>query len=359
MSPLPTMRSFPQLLVFFLFVVVSLFAVSGCSATQPFGIPVALAQTGASDQPKWVMAQADTAATPTPFQPIPPTAVFFPTNTPLPTATPTPIPTPTPEPLPAPKGGWFQQPRGQMNVLLLGSDQRPGDPMFRTDTIILATINTEFTTVNLTSFPRDLWVTIPGWGESRINTAWGHGGFETLAATFETNFGVRPDHYVMINFRSFKKAIDSLGGLEIEVGQPLGDYRSGYWVNIPKGRVYMDADDILWYVRSRKTSNDFARSRRQQEVLRAVFEKMLGMDAIRRIPEFYDLYKDNVTTDIGMGEILPLLPMAARIKDSSHLQNFYIGPEQTYDFITWDGAMVLMPRPEMIEKVMRKALNVP
>ena len=57
----------------------------------------------------------------------------------------------------------------------------------------------------------------------------------------------------------------------------------------------MDADDVLWYVRTRKTTNDIARNRRQQEVLQAIFEKLVSMDALRRAPEFYKLYKDSVT----------------------------------------------------------------
>ena len=306
----------------------------------------------------------DATPTPTPFQPIPPTAAFQPTAVLEPTATlapteapPTPAPTQAPVVVEPPSEG--DRPHRQINILLLGSDQRPWDSHFRTDTIILATLNPDSGTVNMTSFPRDLYVNIPGWGQDRINTAYTHGGIDLLYATFETNWGLRPDHYLLVNFQSFKRTIDSLGGLDVNVHQTLSDYRNGYWVTIPEGVVHMDADDVLWYVRSRKTSNDFARGRRQQEVLFALFEKMLSLNAIRRAPEFYAIYKENVTTDISLGDVLPLIPLAARITDTSRIQNFNIGPEQTYDWVTYGGAMVLLPRPGAVEEVLRQALSSP
>ncbi|MFQ5615056.1 MAG: LCP family protein, partial [Anaerolineales bacterium] len=75
----------------------------------------------------------------------------------------------------------------------MGSDQRPGEGGFRTDTILLLTLNPGQGIVNITSFPRDLYVYIPGWTMQRINTAPQHGGFELMAATFGYNLGVHPD----------------------------------------------------------------------------------------------------------------------------------------------------------------------
>jgi len=300
----------------------------------------------------------DATATPTPFQPLPPTPVYLPTSTP--TITPTPMPTATPMPIVVDRSGdQMGQPPNQMTVLLLGSDKRPWGTGFRTDTIILATLNMDLGTINLMSFPRDLYVDIPNWGTDRINTAWGHGGFKSLRATFEQNFGVRPDHYVLINFSAFKQFVDTLGGLEVQVKQPLNDYRAGRWVTIKKGRQYMDADTVLWYVRSRKTTSDFYRNRRQQEVLRAVFEKLLTTNSLLRIPEFYDFYKDNVSTDLTWDDISPWLPLATRLTDPDQLTSYYVGPDAAYDWVTYEGAMVLIPRLPLIKKTLRQALNVP
>lgn len=306
----------------------------------------------------FVQVPADATPTATPFQPVPPTAVYYPTEAPLsfPTSTPTPVPTPFPLDPSAPVGA-LQLPPDQINVLLLGSDQRPWDSGFRTDTIILLTLNPSRGTVSLTSFPRDLYINIPGYGMDRINTAWGRGGFNKLAATFEHNFGVRPEHYVLINFSSFKQIIDSLGGLNVNVGAAVSDYRNGYYYTVSPGQQMMDADTVLWYVRTRKTTNDFARARRQQEVLMAVFDKMLSLNALKRVPEFYAIYKDNVTTDMGLTDLVPLFPLAAQLVDTSRIHHYFVGPNQVSDWITPGGGMVLLPNQEAVMNVIRKAIN--
>lgn len=333
---------------------------TGCGLPPAAGVPISVAHFTAVPTSTLYRIPANSTATPTPFQPLPPTPALFPTLTPLPTATSLP-PTPTQVP-PKVKVGQepsVAQPANQMNILLLGSDKRPWDSNFRTDTIILATLNPDLGTVNLTSFPRDLWVTLPNYGQQRINTAWEFGGWKLLAKTFEYNFGVLPDHYVLINFSSFKRIVDSLGGLDVDVQQSMSDYRAGVWSTFPAGITHMDADDVLWYVRSRKTSNDFARNKRQHEVLEALFNKMLSLNAIQHAPEFYDIYKESVITDLGLSDLISWLPFGAKLRDSSHIKNFYIGPQQVYDWITPEGAMVLLPNQDAINEVIRQALNMP
>jgi LCP family protein required for cell wall assembly len=333
-------------------------ACAGLSPVAPntAGMPVAaVLQVEATQTAPLVQAAADATATATPFQPLPPTPVYIPTD----------IPTPTPvaevqEPPPELSGavGMIEQPKGIVNILLLGSDARSRQKLFRTDTIILASLNTEKGTVSLLSFPRDLYVQIPGYGTDRINTAWQRGGFKTLADTLQHNFGLNVEHYVVINFSSFKKIIDSLGGLDVNVGEPLTDRYGGRGtITIKKGQQNMNADMVLWYVRSRKTSNDFARNRRQQEILLAVGEKMLTLDAIRRAPELYSAYKESVTTDLSLIDMLTFLPLAARLTDTSRIHNYFVSSHMVSDYITPGGAMVLLPQRDLIMNVIRKALK--
>jgi polyisoprenyl-teichoic acid--peptidoglycan teichoic acid transferase len=336
-------------------------------ALQPTNTPLAVAFIA---QATYLMAPPDATATPTPFQPLPPTAMMQatgqptvtpampPTFTPQATLSTTPIPI-TPPPPDATQQSLLEQPPEQINVLLLGSDQRPWDSGFRTDTIILVTLNSRLGEVNLTSFPRDLYLNLPGYGMGRINTAWTFGGYPLLSQTFQHNFGVRPDYYALIDFSSFKKIVDGLGGLTVNVGEAVSDYRNGYWVTIPAGPVKMDADDVLWYARTRKTTNDIARNRRQQEVLMAIFEKMLSIDAIRRAPEFYNLYKDSVTTDIGLLDVLKWLPFAAKIAQTRQFHQYYLTYKQVNDWITPEGAMVLLPNQQAVMQIIRKSQNLP
>ena len=318
-------------------------------------------------------------ATATPFQPLAPTPVWLPTDlpTPIPTDPPTPVPLqvapeqsrswadypgPTVWPdieVPAPTG-ILAHPEGQVNILLLGSDQRPNDPGFRTDTILLLTLNPADGSAHLTSFPRDLYVYIPGWTVQRINTAFAFGGFDALALTMEYNFGVVPDHYVMINLWSFIDVIDSLGGIDVEVGRTLCDHRDNHGdFCVYQGTEYMDGEEALWYVRSRYSSSDFDRGRRQQEVVLGVFDKLLSMDGLSQAPELYNIYRDNVDTDMSLGDMLGYLPLAAQVAATRDIQRYYIGPPQVYDWINYSGAAVLLPIRSAVLDVMRQALNTP
>ncbi len=322
--------------------------------------PLAMLQAQAT----YVLAPADATVTPTPFQPIPPTPENElpeePILTPPPpgmTPTPTvPVPTPVAKPTEVPE---LAQLPSQFNIALLGSDKRPTDAGFRTDTIILLTLNSDQGSVNITSFPRDLYINLPGYGNGRINTAWTFGGHNMLVSTFKSNFGIRIDRYVLINFSSFKRIVDDLGGLTVNVTEPLSDYRAGYWVNIPAGPVKMDADTVLWYARSRKTTNDLKRNQRQQEVLQAIFEKMLSLNAIRRAPEIYNLYRNDVQTDAKITDILAWLPFAAKIAESRNIKHFYLTYKQVYDWVTPEGAMVLVPNHEALMQVIKKSQNLP
>lgn len=353
-------------------VLILLFSACTFPGYAPLSLPAASINT---DPQVLVEAPPGSTATPTPFQPLPITPTYLPTQPVATEAPPTPSPTETPpppetadfpgpsewSPLPIPPPvGRLPQPKGQVNVLLLGSDQRPGDGGFRTDTLLLLTLDPRDGTASLTSFPRDLYVYVPGWTMQRINTAQAHGGFETTAMTFEYNLGVRPDHFVMINFRSFVHIIDDLGGIEVDVGAPLSDQRDGYgYFYVPAGPNHMDGETALWYVRSRMTSNDFDRTRRQQEVLQAVFERLIRLDALARAPDLFETYRQSVTTDLKFEDLAPLLTIAPSLADPARVRHYYIGPAQVTGWVTPTGAQVLLPEREAVLEVMRQALNSP
>jgi polyisoprenyl-teichoic acid--peptidoglycan teichoic acid transferase len=244
--------------------------------------------------------------------------------------------------------------------MLLGSDERRNEGGFRTDTMLLVTINTVDETVNITSFPRDLYVYIPGWTVQRMNTAHARGGFPLLALSMEYNFGVRPDYFVMVNFWSFLDVIDQLGGIDVQVAVGLSDHRDNYGhYSVPSGTVHMDGETALWYVRSRYTSSDFERTHRQQEVVRAILAKMLRLDAITKAPQLYDIYRKNVTTNLTLEDITPLLSTAAHLTDTDRIQQYFIGREQVSAWRNTQGSQVLVPNREAVVEVMRKALNSP
>lgn len=289
-----------------------------------------------------------TSREPTPFQPYQFTAT--PTNASQP-ITNTLVPNPGLIP-----------PDDQVNILLLGSDWRPNSG-YRTDVILLVSINTKLATVNLISFPRDLWITIPGLKEERINTAMAYGGFALMQSTMAYNFAIPVDYYMMTNFLGFKNIVDTLGGIEINASKNTEDrcdlsYQHGAWCSVGPGAETLDGELALWYVRSRYTSNDFDRTRRAQEVVEGLFKKLMSLDAIARAPELYNLFISSVETNLGFNEIVQLSAIAPTIlSDPNRVTRYAITQnEVTPHVIPYSGANVLLPNYDAIWQVIRRAI---
>ena len=256
-----------------------------------------------------------------------------------------------------------QKPKGQVNILLLGSDARPNEGGFRTDIIVWVSVNPEDGYVSAISFPRDLYVSIPGIGYNRINTAFIYGGFDLLADTFEVNFGIRPDHYVMVDFNGFKTVIDDLGGIDVQAAQNLSDscatwIKANGWCSVGPGLVHMDGDVALWYARSRYSTSDIDRARRSQEVIKAIFERLMKLDVVLKAPELFKAYRNYVDTDIDITDVVSLLPFASQIYETGDIRSYVIGYDVVYDWITPAGAQVLMPDFGLIQNILAEALGM-
>jgi LCP family protein required for cell wall assembly len=339
-----------NLFVFLLFCII----ISGCS-TLAFSLIQGNPQTG--NQISFLVSSLDSTPTPTPFLPLEPTPTY------IPTAIPTLPPTPKPKNESASQGnpkpaGALDKSENQINIMVLGSDQRVNDGGFRTDTIILVSINTTTHSVTMISFPRDLYLYIPGWTNERINTVMFHGGFDLIKKTMQYNFGVEPDYYVMVKFDAFQEIINSIGGIDVEVAITLKDiFLDGNYKKFTPGTTHMNGATALWYARSRQTTNDFDRARRQQEVLQAVTKRILSVDALENAKDLYDIYIANVTTNLKWSEITPLIPLTVHLKNTSKIHRYVIGPGEVYDWITPGGAMVLLPRQDKIIALLKDALG--
>jgi anionic cell wall polymer biosynthesis LytR-Cps2A-Psr (LCP) family protein len=119
----------------------------------------------------------------------------------------------------------------------------------------------------------------------------------------------------------------------------------------------MDGATALWYVRSRHTTGDFERGRRAQEVLYAIFARLMSLNAVTRLPELYNSYKSSVETNMGLDVLSPLLPVASQaIADSSRIRQFSIGPGQVTPYTTSGGAAVLLPNFDAITDILNQAI---
>ncbi len=205
---------------------------------------------------------------------------------------------------------------GTVNILLLGSDASVDDRYARTDTMIIASINPDMPSVSMLSLPRDLQVRIPGRSDDRLNIAYelGYineypgGGPAFLAAVLRKNFGIKIDHFMRVDFGGFIKAIDTLGGVDVLVECELHDTfpdksspRGKTDLDVYPGIVHLGGKEALWYARSRWSTTDFDRARRQQKVLRALFSKAKSSNLLQNAIGLYGDFRDNVETSVGLG----------------------------------------------------------
>lgn len=310
-----------------------------------------------------ITANPNAAPTPTPFQPIPPTPTVGIYNTPADDSKTVPINSETLE-VPQIDYSDMEMPEGQINILIMGSDWRSGRG-YRTDVLMLLSLNPSAGTATLTSFPRDLYVSIPGIGMERINTSQEYGGFSLTQATFQYNFGFTPDYYIMTNFNGFIGIIDTLDGIDVNVSSPLYDECSlpqqdgmGY-CTIEPGINEMDGKTALWYVRSRHSTSDFDRTRRAQEVVKGIFKKIMSLDALNRAPELYSMFISSVETNIPASTILSLMPFASKlVSNTDQIRTYAIGSAQVSNYIVpGSGAMVLLPNQAAVMEIIQQALS--
>ncbi len=309
-------------------------------------------------------------ATATPFQPLPPTAVVSPTNLKPSGAAPTATtkaaqPTRVSQPTQPSKPQYGKYPEGQVRIMVLGSDSR-GEAVARTDVMMMVSITPSTGSVTVLSFPRDLWVNLPGVGMNRINTAMVFGGFNLLAATLDNNFGIRPDHYIMTTFKGFISIVDSIGGIDVNAASTLTDRCAlpqavrGY-CTIKAGVNHLNGSTALWYVRSRYSSSDFDRERRSQEVLQAIFQKLMKLNTLTKIPQFFDIYKKNVVTSLTLQDVVGMATIApGLIANPSKIRRYTITSKDVYNYVVpGSGAQVLIPNQANIKNIIQQAVFTP
>jgi LCP family protein required for cell wall assembly len=250
------------------------------------------------------------------------------------------------------------------NILLIGTDQRDLDVVGRTDTIMVLAIDAPNNRASLISFPRDLYLPIPGVGYSRINTAYAFGeerkpggGLPLLMSTIERNFGIPIERYVRIDFSGFQGVVDALGGVDIVVDCPLYDeliYRYFQVYTLEPGTYHMNGEQALYYARSRKTTSDFDRARRQQRVLLAIRKRVLDGNLLPRMPALWLAMRDIVDTNLSPGDIAELARLGATL-EGKDLYGMVIRYPLVTDWVTPQGGMVQLPDLPAINQALDNA----
>lgn len=211
---------------------------------------------------------------------------------------------------------------GRKNVLLLGMDARKGETLARTDTIMLASIDTEKNQLAVLSIPRDTRVEIPGHGWDKINGATLYGGPELAMRTVSDLLGVPVEDYVITNYDGFKEIIDALGGVTIDIEKRMYHYdpQDGgiYTIDLRPGVQRLDGEKALQYVRYRGYAlGDIDRAEHQQKFLAALTREVLQAETVLKLPRLVTKLNDAIATNIKLTEMVKLANTARKMKEAN------------------------------------------
>lgn len=308
-----------------------------------------------------------------------------PTLTPTPAPTVTPLPgetavpaTPVPEATLDPLASYTWDDPRRVNILLLGIDQRGDEPgPFRTDTMIVVSVDPVRKTAGMLSIPRDLWVTIPGFQPQRINqanalgdaNAYPGGGPALAARTVTENIGISVEKYILVNFDVFTAVVDLIApnGVEVCPNEPIDDpdYPDAGYGTIPvyfdAGCQRLNAERLLQYARTRATQgSDFDRAARQQEVIKSLLNEVLSAGGITnflgQIPALWEELAGSFQTNLSQQEIISLAVLAQEIPaeniHSGVINNLYVNLATTTT-----GDQVLIPRHNALSSLLQQVFD--
>jgi LCP family protein required for cell wall assembly len=233
-----------------------------------------------------------------------------------------------------------------INILLLGSDtdQKFNPNSILTQTIMIVSVNPYQKKIYMISIPRDFWIKIPGYtqngGYSKFDTASEIGGIALTRQLVEQYFGIKIDYYAWIGLKGFIKLIDTFGGVNVVPTHPVLDWSypndltgnpnllySSINLYISGAPQYMTGSRALEYVRSRHGDlmGDFGRSKRQQQVLRILKDKLDNPSTISEIPSLFNNLSSIVRTDMTIPEVLSLAKIALALKNTK-IQSIILSP---------------------------------
>lgn len=244
------------------------------------------------------------------------------------------------------------------DILILGirgaddPDASNGGPLL-TDSIQVFSFDKTTKKSSLISIPRDLFVTIHDQKKDKINSAYEYGYYHSsnslqfIKDTFSKITGVYIDQVVVFDFASFKEVVDTLGGVDVTLTVPFSETQQwGASFSLPAGLNHLDGQSALYYARSRYTSNDFDRSRRQQQIMFAIKDKLLKLNFLSdplKSFSILNLVRNDVKTDIGVWNISELLNLANQVK-MDLIKKSVISTDNLLVEGKDNGAYILLPK---------------
>lgn len=230
-----------------------------------------------------------------------------------------------------------------INILLIGQDSS-GSTRSRSDVMILLTYNRNTNTLAMTSFMRDLYVQIPGYGNSKLNHTYAWGGMDLLNETLAYNFGIYVDGNVEVNFDRFTDLIELLGGVDIELRSDEANYinkKVGYGA-LTSGVQHLDGNQALTYARIRKldSAGDFGRTERQRKLLLSLIGEFKDSD-LTSILGLLSQAMSTLTTDMSQSQIVSLVTELFPALSGATVISQRIPADGSYTLATASGMSVI------------------
>jgi LCP family protein required for cell wall assembly len=195
-----------------------------------------------------------------------------------------------------------------------------------TDSMELLIVNRTTKEASLVSIPRDLYLEMKG-TQGKINEAYVRGGFNFVGQLVSRITGIYVDKTILFDLSTFKDIVDALGGIDVHLDKPFSEPTQWtYPFNLPAGNNHLNGEQALYYVRSRYSSSDFDRARRQQEVMKAIKDKASSSgflsNPIKAVSLFTQI-KNNIKTNFNLWDIQNLLTLADSVKTNS-IKDYYL-----------------------------------
>ena len=241
------------------------------------------------------------------------------------------------------------------NFLVLGTDQRSSGGSWRTDTIMVVGIDRARNRVAVLSIPRDLYVEIPGYGWSRINTAdyigekvlpVEGGGPALVSQILSNTLGISTNHWVRMEMHGFRSVVNAVGGVTIHLDCPfyepiyVRETESWDYFTLPAGDVWMDGETAYWFVRLRLRESDIGRAKRQRQFLWALRDQASNTNLLLRAPELWSAFQETFTTDLSLLEMVDYAQFALSV-DAGNVRAAGITLADLQSYTTSQGASVL------------------
>ncbi len=242
------------------------------------------------------------------------------------------------------------------NYLILGTDRRPNDSSWRTDTIMVVGIDRAENRIAVLSIPRDLYVEIPYYGYGRINQAdyigekfldVDGGGPALVSEILHDVLGISTEHWVRFEMTGFASIIDAVGGVSVHLDcpffEPIYNLDTNQWeyFTLPAGDVHMDGDTAYWYARLRLKENDIGRSNRQRQLLWALRDQALSKNLIVQLPVLWQAFNQSYTSDLTLLDIIDLMSFGMAV-NAQDVRASGITLRELDSYITEQGAAVLL-----------------